>query len=160
MPYESTIVVTIPEDGTFLEIKQHIAAVTNEYQMDPDKWSITVTSDPHNSWGFIYYEHPSPLFLDKINLSWKQRFPNSSIERIHRISQPKFFEDIANKTTSGMIGIGMVQHLIDLSAKGVSTNGMIDWMQDVGRDSLLIIDCLQKVRGSPYEPGKDTSAYP
>lgn len=47
-----------------------------------------------------------------------------------------------------------------LSNGSTNTANEYQRMIDEDRDSLLIIDCLQKVRGSPYEPGKDTSAYP
>jgi hypothetical protein len=160
MPYESTIVVSIPDQGSYQDIKEHISATTSLHGLEPDRWSICVTSETNSSWGFIYYTHPSPAVLDRMNFSWNQRFPECAIERVHRITQPKFFEDMVNKTQSGMIGIGMVQHLIDLSSKGVTTAGMIDWMQDVRRDSLMILGTLQKVREAPYEPGKNTEAYP
>ena len=160
MPYESTIVVSIPDQGTYQDIKEHITATNESTEMEPDRWSICVTSEKNNSWGFIYYTHPSPTFLDNINKSWSKRFPGCAIERVHRITQPQFFEVLANETESGMIGIGMVQHLIDLSSKGVTTTGMIDWMNDVHKDAGMILTKLQKIRGAPYEPGKNAETYP
>lgn len=160
MPYESTIVVSIPDQGSYQDIKEHIAACQSLHGMEPIRWSICVTSEENSSWGFIYYSHPSPGILDRINYSWNQRFPECAIERVHRITQPKFFEELMDKTESGMIGIGMVQHLMDLSSKGVTTTGMIDWMQDVRKDSLMILGHLQKIREAPYEPGKGAEAYP
>ena len=160
MPYESTIVVSIPDQGSYQDIKEHISACNSLHGMEPDRWSICVTSEEGSSWGFVYYTHPSPAFLDRINYSWQQRFPDCAIERVHRITQPKFFENLMEKTESGLIGIGMVQHLADMSSKGVTTTGMIDWMQDVRKDSLMIIGHLQKVREAPYEPGKSAETYP
>ena len=160
MPYESTIVLTIPDHGSYQEIKEHITHVTSLHGKEPDRWSITVSSDENTSWGFIYYAHPSPAFLDKINWSWSQRFPDSAIERVHRISDPKFFENLCNKTKSGLIGIGMCQHLIDLSERGVTTTGMIEWMNEVRKDSILILSDLQRIREAPYEPGQGAETYP
>jgi len=160
MPYESTIVVSIPDQGTYQEIKEHIAACASIHDLAPDRWSICVTSQPNSSWGFIYYSHPSPSMLDQVNYSWQQRFENCAIERIHRITQAKFFETLAKNTKSGFIGIDMVDHLMELSNKGVTTNGMIEWMHEVRRDAIMMIGALQQAREAPYEPGKDSASYP
>ena len=160
MPYESTIVLSIPETGSYQDIKEHIASVTSMFGMEPDKWSIVVTSEENSSWAYVYYTHPSPAILDRINHAWTTRFSECSIERVHRISNPKFFEDLCNKTKSGLIGIGMVQHLMSLSERGVTTTGMIEWMNDVRRDSISILSDLQRIRESPYEPGKGSETYP
>jgi hypothetical protein len=160
MPYESTIVLNVPADGTYFDIKQHIKETTIQHGIEPEKWSITVTSEPHCSWGYVSYVHPFYGAIDMVNASWSLRFPNCSIERIHRVTQKKFFEDIANNTRSGLIGIGIVHNLVELSNKGVSTAGMLAWIKDVRFDCKLIKECLEGVRGLPYEPGKDHNNYP
>lgn len=160
MPYESTIVVSIPDQGSYQDIKEHISACTSLHGMEPDKWSICVTSEKNSSWGFIYYTHPSPAILDRINYSWHQRFPECSVERVHRITQPKFFEDLAESTKSGSVGIRMVDQLVSLTCRGVTTTGMIEWMKEVKHDSDMILSKLNQVRQAPYEPGKDVEAYP
>lgn len=160
MPYESTIVISIPAHGSYQEIKDHINACNSLHGMEPDRWSICVTSEENSSWAFIYYTHPSPGILDRINTSWEQRFPDCAIERVHRITQQKFFDYLLSKTKCGMVGAGMIHELTELSAKGVTTTGMIDWMKEVNRDSEMILNCLQKIRESPYEPGKGVEAYP
>jgi hypothetical protein len=160
MPYESTIVVSIPDQGSYQDIKEHISACTSLHGMEPDRWSICVTSEENSSWAFVYYSHPSPGILDLINNSWRMKFPDCAIERVHRITNGKFFSDLARETKSGLVGGGMVHQLMELSQKGVTTMGMIDWMQDVKTDSEMILSSLKKIREAPDEPGKDVEAYP
>lgn len=160
MPYESTIVVSIPDQGSYQDIKEHIAACTSLHGMEPDRWSISVTSEENSSWGFIYYTHPSPAILDRINQSWQQRFEDCAFERVHRITQPKFFEQLAEETKSGSIGVKIVDQLVSLACRGVTTTGMIEWMKEVREDSDMILKSLKEVRQAPYEPGRDAETYP
>lgn len=160
MPYESTIVISIPAHGSYQEIKDHIGACTSLHGMEPDRWSICVTSEENSSWAFVYYTHPSPAFLDRINESWEQRFKDCDIERVHRITSEQFFDDLARSTTCGMVGLGIVHELVELSKKGVTTTGMIEYMKDVKKDVDLIANRLTNVRQAPYEPGKGTETYP
>lgn len=160
MPYESTIVISIPAQGSYQEIKDHIGACTKLHGMEPDKWSICVTSEENSSWAFVYYTHPSPAFLDRINSSWQQRFHDCAIERVHRITSDQFFDDLARSTRSGLVGLGIVHELVELSKKGVTTTGMIEYMKEVRSDAEMIMDKLSHVRQAPYEPGKGIETYP
>jgi hypothetical protein len=160
MPYESTIVISIPDHGSLQEIKGHISACTSLHGMEPDRWSICISSEENSSWAFVYYTHPSPAFLDRINASWKMKFEDCNVERVHRITSDQFFSNLANSTRSGMVGLGIVHELVELSKKGVTTTGMIEYMKEVRLDAEMVMDRLSDVRQAPYEPGKDVEAYP
>lgn len=160
MPYESTIVISIPDHGSLQDIKGHISACTSLHGMEPDRWSICISSEENSSWAFVYYTHPSPAFLDKINTSWKMKFSECNIERVHRITSDQFFDDLARSTRSGMVGLGIVHELVELSKKGVTTTGMIEYMKEVKQDAEMVMDQLSHVRQAPYEPGKGVESYP
>jgi preprotein translocase subunit Sec63 len=128
--------------------------------MEPDRWSICISSEENSSWAFVYYTHPSPAFLDRINASWKMKFEDCNVERVHRITSDQFFSNLANSTRSGMVGLGIVHELVELSKKGVTTTGMIEYMKEVRLDAEMVMDRLSDVRQAPYEPGKDVEAYP
>jgi hypothetical protein len=115
MPYESTIVLSIPETGSSQDIKEHIASVTSMFGMEPDKWSIVRGAAKRTtSWAYVYYTHTVARrsWTGSITPGPPGCQQRCSIERVHRISNPKFFEDLCNKTKSGLIGIGVVQHLM------------------------------------------------
>jgi len=88
------------------------------------------------------------------------KFEDCNVERVHRITSDQFFSNLANSTRSGMVGLGIVHELVELSKKGVTTTGMIEYMKEVRLDAEMVMDRLSDVRQAPYEPGKDVEAYP
>ena len=160
MPYEATIVITIPEQATYPQIKEAIRVATETFKMDPDSWSIQVSSEANTSWAHIFYSHPSPTFLDLIVAFWAERIRGIATERVHRITQAQYFEELVAKTRSGGAGRAIVEELATLSAKGVTTTGMIAWMQEVCADADLVLRELRTVREAGYEPSRGIDSYP
>jgi hypothetical protein len=160
MPYEATLIIEISAQTDYALVKRCISQATEKFKMGPDAWSIQVSSEPHASWGFVYYTHPSPAFLDRIIEFWLTKIPDMSCERVHRITQAQFFEALAAKMRSGEAAIGIVNELALLSGKGVTTTGMIEWVAELHDDIGAVLQELRTVRQSPYSPERPIESYP
>jgi hypothetical protein len=99
-------------------------------------------------------------FLDIIVAFWAERIRGIATVRVRRITQAEYFEELAAKTRSGSAGCAIFEELATLSAKGVTTTGMIAWMQEVCTEADLVLKELRMVREAGYEPSRGIDSYP
>jgi len=150
MAYELTMVFTVPDHGTFLEISEHIQRTKKDLGIEPSCYCMTASGEEsRGDWAWIRWEDDDHVKLDFVIKYWARKFPNCIVERVHRINKSKFFEKLFKKTRRSEVMQHAVASIAHLASKGVTTAGMISHAEEILADMELIVRELRKARNTP-----------
>lgn len=154
MAYELTMVFTVPDHGTFLDISLHIEETKKQFGLEPSAYCMTATGDEaKGDWAWVCWSADDHKLLDVVIQFWAKKFPDCIVERVHRINKSKFFERLVKKTRRSEVMQHTVASLANMASKGVTTAGMIEYAEELLADMELVVRELKRARNTPG-PGK------